>query len=167
MAVGDEGTPCPRNQIMEVFDKWVSFIRTLRYWSSRYPTDKGTYEDKMWMMLCGGLIWLQSHGYRMATHNDKQLVEEDIPTILDESPVNIDLQLLYYQRFFITRKEYMGLVALDTKVRDTVYVLVGGNILYILRRRGGRPDDHRFSFISAALVHRIMQGGLLPKEEEL
>ncbi|KAJ4328982.1 hypothetical protein N0V84_000553 [Fusarium piperis] len=169
IAVGDAVTPCPRKQIMEVFDKWISLVQSLGYWSSRYPTDEGTYEDNMWMILCRGLIWLESHDYRMATHQDRQLVEEEIPTIPDRRPVNIDLQLLYYQRFFITRRGYLGLASPNIQVGDTVHILVGGNTPFVLRRSGGEPGglNNSFSLVSAAFVHGIMQGGLLPKEDEL
>ncbi|WAO95425.1 HET domain-containing protein [Fusarium falciforme] len=169
IAVGDSVTPCPRKQIMDVFDKWVDLVRSLGYWSSRYPTQEGTYEDNMWMILCRGLIWLNSHDYRMATHEDRQLVEEEIPTIPDGRPVNIDLQLLYFQRFFITRNGYMGLASPNIQVGDTVHVLVGGNTPFIMRKPGQGLSDqsNHFSLVSAAFVHGIMQGGLLPKEEAL
>ncbi|KAL2674219.1 hypothetical protein Neosp_012669 [[Neocosmospora] mangrovei] len=169
IAVGDIITPCPRKQIMEVFDKWIDLVRSLGYWSSRYPTEEGTYKDNMWMILCRGLIWQSSHDYRVATYQDKQLVEDEIPTIPDGRPVNIDLQLLYYQRLFITRKGYMGLASPDIEVGDTVHVLVGGNTPFVMRRAGQGLDAHGnpLSLVSAAFVHGIMQGGLLPKEDKL
>ncbi|KAI8712284.1 HET domain-containing protein [Fusarium sp. LHS14.1] len=156
-------------QIMEVLDKWIDPVRSLGYWTSRYPTKEGTYEDNMWTILCRGLIWQSSHDYRVATHQDRQLVEDEIPTIPDGRPVNIDLQLLYYQRFFITRKGYMGLASPDIKVGDTVHVLVGGNTPFVMRRAGQDLDvqGNRYSLVSAAFVHGIMQGGLLSKENEL
>ncbi|RSL51264.1 hypothetical protein CEP53_008515 [Fusarium sp. AF-6] len=164
MAVGDTVTPSPNGEIIDVFDKWIDQVRSLGYWNTQYPTEEGTYEDNMWMILCRGLIWLSSHDYRMATHQDRQLVEDEIPAIPNGRPVNIDLQLLYYQRFFITRKGYMGLASPDIQVGDTVHVLVGGNTPFIMRKTG---RTNCFSLISAAFVHGIMQGGLLHKKEEL
>ncbi|RMJ09532.1 hypothetical protein CDV36_010872 [Fusarium kuroshium] len=164
MAVGDTVTPCPNGRVIDVFDKWIDQIRFLGYWNTQYPTGEGTYGDNMWMILCRGLIWLGSHDYRMATHQDRQLMEDDIPTIPNGRPVNIDLQLLYYQRFFITRKGYMGLASPDIQVGDTVHVLVGGNTPFIMRKTG---RTNCFSLVSAAFVHGIMQGGLLHKKEEL
>ncbi|KAM0425788.1 hypothetical protein ACHAPT_009038 [Fusarium lateritium] len=166
IAVGDTVTPCPRKDIMEVFDKWSSLVRSLGYWNDQYPTEEGTYEDNMWMILSRGLIWLGSHDYRMATHQDRQLVEDEIPSILDGRPVNIDLQLLYWQRFFITRKGYMGLASPDIQVGDTVHVLVGGNTPFVFRRSDA-DQGNSFSLISAAFVHGIMQGGLLSKQDGL
>ncbi|RSL87188.1 hypothetical protein CEP51_002360 [Fusarium floridanum] len=164
MAVGDTVTPCPNGQIIDVFDKWIDQVRSLGYWNTQYPTGEGTYGDNMWMILCRGLIWLGSHDYRMATHQDRQLMEDEIPTIPNGRPVNIDLQLLYYRRFFITRKGYMGLASPDIQVGDTVHVLVGGNTPFIMRKTG---RTNCFSLVSAAFVHGIMQGGLLHKKEQL
>jgi hypothetical protein len=63
----------------------------------------------------------------------------------------------------------MGLASPDIQVGDTVHVLVGGNTPFIMRKPGQGLSDqsNHFSLVSAAFVHGIMQGGLLPKEEEL
>ncbi|KAF5010254.1 hypothetical protein FDECE_3572 [Fusarium decemcellulare] len=171
IAMGDAITPCPRKEILAVLDKWIDLLKSLGYWKTPYPMSEGTYEENMWLILCRGLVWLGGHSYRIAAEQDRKLVEDEWPEIPNSRPVNSDLQLLYWQRFFITRTGYIGLASPDIEVGDVVHLFTGGKTPFILRRdtmKNSEKLEHQwktFSLISVAFVVGIMQGGLLRNAE--
>ncbi|KAH7141061.1 heterokaryon incompatibility protein-domain-containing protein [Dactylonectria macrodidyma] len=176
VAVGAIATPSSRGEMSKVIDKWVDMLRKLGYWSNPYPVGEGTYEDIAWMLVCRGMIWLSGNQnqYRVAmmdSAEDRLLVEEGWSQMKQSRPKHADLQLLYWQRLFITRKGYIGLASPDIDLGDTVHVVVGAKTPIILRRAPkdlGSPKDEPDTFLSVsnAFVAGIMHGGLLPDEGE-
>ncbi|MCJ1404695.1 hypothetical protein MMC11_007921 [Xylographa trunciseda] len=55
--------------------------------------------------------------------------------------------------FAITRNRYMGLVRKDVNVGDQVFVLLGGEVLYVLR-----PHEDHHLFMGECYMHGLMDG---------
>ena len=55
---------------------------------------------------------------------------------------------------------YMGLVSHQAQVGDSVFVLLGGSMLYLLRPHG---DDGSFLFVGECYVHGLMDGQAMHK----
>ena len=65
------------------------------------------------------------------------------------------------RRLFITDTGYMGLTHRSNKVEDKVYVLLGGDMPFVLR-----PKNKHFLFRGEAYVHGIMDGEALTKARQ-
>lgn len=65
------------------------------------------------------------------------------------------------RRLFLTDSGYMGLTHGSNKVGDKVYVLLGGEMPFVLR-----PKDSHFLFRGEAYVHGIMDGEALTKARQ-
>lgn len=57
------------------------------------------------------------------------------------------------RRFATTRGGYMGLVRKDVAVGDEVFVLLGGEVLYVLR-----PERDHYLFVGECYLHGLMDG---------
>lgn len=70
-----------------------------------------------------------------------------------------------YRSFIVTERGYLGLGRNSTQRGDTVCVLRGGNVPFILRKK----DDGYYELVGEAYVHGIMDGSFVRKsrKEEL
>jgi hypothetical protein len=70
-----------------------------------------------------------------------------------------------YRSFIVTEKGYLGLGRNSTQPGDIVCVLRGGNVPFILRRKG----NGYYELVGEAYVHWIMDGSVARKsrKEEL
>jgi len=173
VAIGDVVYPSPRAEIGATIGTWSAMLQSLGNWQESYPAGdhEGTYEELWWMLICRGVLWRsESDTYRIATMRDRDLVEQEIPNIRAQRPANIDLQLLYWQRLFVTHRGYIGLASPNVTVGDTVHVLVGGRTPLILRKallsKGSENQLNRFIYVCDAFVLGIMNGGILPSDGE-
>lgn len=80
----------------------------------------------------------------------KQWTEGDVTAAISFIPGN--------QRFFITEKGLIGLGSVETNIGDTVSVLCGGRVPFILRPTQQGTRQGRYIFIGHAYVHGIMDG---------
>lgn len=71
------------------------------------------------------------------------------------------IRALFERRTMITEKGYMGVVPLDTKVGDLIYVLAGGQVPYLLRPSHTAPRPNTYTFVGPCYVHGIMYGEAL------
>ncbi|KAK0646928.1 heterokaryon incompatibility protein-domain-containing protein [Cercophora newfieldiana] len=177
IAVGGAVLPSPIDDILSRVDEWRELLQTLHDWQASYPPGdhSGTYEGLWWMLVCRGLLWagttsFEEGSHRIATMADKHRVERTITEMLDKGRKNVDIHLLYFERFFVTRRGYIGMASQNTRVGDTVHVLVGGRTPFVLRRvdpEGGLDQiSNMYNYVSDAFVLGIMGGGLLPAPEE-
>ncbi|KAH7144164.1 heterokaryon incompatibility protein-domain-containing protein [Dactylonectria estremocensis] len=174
IAVGAVATPSPRGALSYIIDEWVNMLKVVGCWNTPYPVGGGAYEDIAWMLICRGMIWLSGNNnqYRVAiidSEEDRRLVEEGWSQMKRLRPKHVDLQLLYWQRLFITRTGYIGLASPDVAVGDTVHILVGARTPIILRKTSKETGSSKegpdtFSSVGSAFVAGIMSGGLLPDE---
>ncbi|KAF2735902.1 hypothetical protein EJ04DRAFT_434201 [Polyplosphaeria fusca] len=58
------------------------------------------------------------------------------------------------RRFFLTKRGFMGLGPAATTLGDSVCVLFGGQVLYVLREN----DELTHEFIGECYVHGMMDG---------
>ena len=58
-----------------------------------------------------------------------------------------------------TKHDFIGLVPNSARVGDELYVLLGGQVLYTLRRISGR--DHRWTYIGECYLHGLMDGEVM------
>ena len=58
------------------------------------------------------------------------------------------------RRFFWTRSGFMGIGPAAAKANDTICVLFGGQVLYVIRAK----DGERHEFIGECYVHGFMDG---------
>ena len=70
-----------------------------------------------------------------------------------------------YRSFIVTERGYLGLGRNSTQPDDVVCVLRGGNVPFILRKKG----DGYYELVGEAYVHGIMDGSFVRKsrKEEL
>jgi hypothetical protein len=67
----------------------------------------------------------------------------------------IDIKMMTFgRRLFTTRGGFMGLGPAAAQVGDKVYVLLGGQVLYVLRDHG----ESQFEFVGECYVHGMMDG---------
>lgn len=115
-----------------------------------------------WRTLLGDLI-MEEFPKRRAEEADRDSVLEllryhtktEIYTSLHDMVVN--------QAFFITKNGYIGIRPPTTMAGDEVWVLFGGKVPFVLRRRGvpqgldaGEANEHLF--MGDVYVHTIMDG---------
>jgi Heterokaryon incompatibility protein (HET) len=67
------------------------------------------------------------------------------------------MKVCHRRRLAYTRREWMGVVPEVTQVGDVVAVLVGGQMLYVLRRGGGSMEE-RYQLVGEAYFHGMMDG---------
>lgn len=76
--------------------------------------------------------------------------------------------MVHKRRFFQTNKGYLGLGPWDTKPGDSVVVLFGGRLPFILRECDKWNDEARnFEFLEISYVHGLMDGEGLEVGEEM
>jgi hypothetical protein len=68
------------------------------------------------------------------------------------------MKVCHRRRLAYTRRGWMGVVPEATRAGDAVAVLVGGQMLYVLRRGGGGSVDERYQLVGEAYFHGIMDG---------
>ena len=68
------------------------------------------------------------------------------------------------RRFYMTSKGYMGIGPVDVRIGDQVYVLVGGNVPFLLRHQDGGTDGSNpskvcgWELVGDCYLHGIMDG---------
>jgi hypothetical protein len=60
-------------------------------------------------------------------------------------------------RAFTTKQGYLGLGPLTCEEDDHIFILVGANVPFILRK----GEEHRFQLVGEAYIHDIMDGELM------
>ncbi len=75
---------------------------------------------------------------------------------------------LLHARFFCTREGFMGLGPLSLEAGDSIWLIPGSEVLFVLREN---PVTNRFELIGDCYVHGLMHGeavdGALPKMETI
>ena len=129
-----------------------------------------------WQTLCGGLVF-SSPRWRRVEETDfptyqNWLVSSDSqlapPQLTDRNGFDIGVQVAScWRRFAVTEKGYLGWVPSTSKKGDTVSILPGGRIPYVLRlieNGDGRSDTKevtngsRYEFLGDAYIHGLMYG---------
>lgn len=67
----------------------------------------------------------------------------------------------FRRRLFRTERGFMGLGPVAARIGDKVCVLLGGQVLYVLRDR----DEGCYEFVGECYVHGMMDGQALEDEE--
>ncbi|KAK4108829.1 hypothetical protein N656DRAFT_783790 [Canariomyces notabilis] len=72
-------------------------------------------------------------------------------------------EVMLDRRLFVTEEGYIGAGPLSAEVGDSVYVLAGGHVPLVLRRRveGDGDESFQFAVVGDCYVHGIMQGEAL------
>ncbi|KAI4205128.1 MAG: hypothetical protein LQ346_001525 [Caloplaca aetnensis] len=75
---------------------------------------------------------------------------------------------VYDARVFRTHKSFMGLGPLSLEAGDSIWLIPGSEVLFVLREK---PETNRFELIGDCYVHGLMRGeavdGALPKMETI
>ncbi len=66
----------------------------------------------------------------------------------------------YYRRFFVTRDGYFGLAPLSVEKGDSIFILRGGRVPFLLRK----ISETEYRIIGECYVHGIMHGEALARE---
>ncbi|KAF9696939.1 hypothetical protein EKO04_004716 [Ascochyta lentis] len=156
---------------------------------------EGVYADKrtaFWHTLCGGMIsdWPQGlHkelSYRSIDESDFPLFQrwqEYIDADMARGVIDLEIHRFHLafvvvsalRRFIVTEKGYMGWAPVDVEVGDTVVLLSGGKVPYVLRPAKGEmtsaveasgivsdgrdeTEPRSYTFVGDAYVHGMMQG---------
>ena len=67
-----------------------------------------------------------------------------------------------YRSFIVTERGYLGLGRSSTQPGDVVCVLRGGNVPFILRKKG----DGYYELVGEAYMHGIMDGSFVRKSQK-
>jgi hypothetical protein len=127
--------------------------------NSEYPRG-GTYEEASWRTLLTDLDMM--HGsYRRLTSSDdaEKMVNNGLRGVWGISA--------YSKRGFSTDKGMIGLGNRDIQVGDSVCVLTGGSMPFILRQVEGHGGDIAYQYIGQAYVHGIMDGEAMNEGRDL
>ncbi len=132
--------------------------------SDRYPLG-GTYHDAFWRTVMAGMVYddAEVDGYRRLIAADEANVRQYW------SPDSfLSLWLWGRTRLFLTRTGLIGLGKIGMEVGDSVCVLMGGNMPFILRAAETSDDDgaHRYKYIGHAYLHGSMDGELVDDNRE-
>ncbi|KAK0624129.1 hypothetical protein B0T14DRAFT_495470 [Immersiella caudata] len=171
IAVSDVVAPCPRSTLFATMKKWTEISHSLGLWQTPYPPGdhKGTYEELWWMIAYRGLRMLlddlDGEHFRPATMEDRDHIEEAIASP-DGRLNGVMPHLLWWERFFVTRKGYIGLAGQNARVGDTVHVLVGGRQAAAASQQEPNHTSKDYGFVGDAFVLGIMEGGPLPSDNE-
>jgi hypothetical protein len=68
------------------------------------------------------------------------------------------LRFCYGRRMIKTKIGYIGLATRNVEVDDTVFLLKGGNVPYILRKIDQAADEDEYILVGDCYVHGIMYG---------
>lgn len=74
----------------------------------------------------------------------------------DWSDVFRTLKYIYNRRVYITQMGYIGVGPTDTGVGDSVVVLFGGDVPFILHPKGGEGEE--YGFVGESYVWGLMDG---------
>ncbi|GAB1317419.1 hypothetical protein MFIFM68171_07629 [Madurella fahalii] len=91
----------------------------------------------------------------------------DLPRLLAEKGEFMRLlsETLLERRLFVTKKGYLGAGPLSARVGDAVYVLAGGHVPFVLRKRAGGEEEGTWRLIGDCYVHGVMHGEALERED--
>ena len=87
----------------------------------------------------------------------------DIPRLMEETKrfEQSMAKVMLERRLFITKKGYIGAAPLSSQVGDVVYVLAGGHVPFVLRKKPGGQKGAPLRLVGECYVHGLMQGEAL------
>ncbi|KAI8711799.1 HET domain-containing protein [Fusarium sp. LHS14.1] len=158
-----------RYRLTEIVSQW----QDPRYYSETFDSQEyprgGTYEQASHRALLGDLEPLADDGKpgRHRFQSDEN-AEASAQRLLasTEDPAN---SVVHNRKGIITESGMIGLSNPGVKVGDTVCVLLGGKMPFILRRKES-PDEEEevfYEYVTHAYVHGIMDGQVLDEDREL
>jgi hypothetical protein len=85
---------------------------------------------------------------------------------LDEAIVNIDLVFTLshacsHRRLFITQNKLLGLAPDESQIGDEIFILFGGQVLYVLR-----PTKDYYLLVGECYIHGLMDGQALSRLDD-
>ncbi|KAF2146190.1 uncharacterized protein K452DRAFT_107214 [Aplosporella prunicola CBS 121167] len=130
----------------------------------------GKCKDAFWRLLVKDVI--QIGGHHSGVTQYRRVVPTDLRIFLRElgqqDGLHFALPLsMADQRFFVTKRGFIGQGPVDVEIGDHVYVLFGSRVPFVLRpvdARSGAPGTQHsrsFQYIGDAYVHGIMDGEAL------
>ena len=142
--------------------EWRKSLQLWGLWSSRYPDSDGTYADAFWRVINRdmgrdgpGVTFVRLD----RPHREERAAALDNASLLMRRHVN--------RTFFVTEKGYMGLSHLGTMAGDSVHVLFGSRVPFILRKvEPPKQSGGCYYFVGAAYVHGIMDGEAVSESDE-
>ncbi|KAK5651493.1 hypothetical protein OQA88_11947 [Cercophora sp. LCS_1] len=148
---------------------------------------EGTYEEAFWTLMAGDHIVIGSGEdeilpvdlkndvvfakrgttlyvatmatYRRMEPEEWRLIRDDYEGRVPLLEENLVPQCLINQRFFLTESGLIGLGPVDTRVGDTIHVLLGGKFPFLLRKVA---ETGTFNLVGASFVQGIMYGEAVP-----
>ena len=177
------GAAAGDGNMISLLENWRSVIGLSSDADSTYCNTKSTREDAFWHTLCGGLL-VYAHGrdqFSRPLEHDRDLAKfkkwhawlmansssaEQISFDLDISSISGAISCTTDgRRFFTTAKGFFGFGPQSTTKGDTVAVLCGGHLPYVLQRERqdtSLPGQHHSEIASRVLgdcyVNGIMYG---------
>ena len=87
----------------------------------------------------------------------------DIPRLMEETKrfEQSMAKVMLERRLFVTKKGYIGAAPLSSQVGDVVYVLAGGHVPFVLRKKPGGQKSAPLRLVGECYVHGLMQGEAL------
>jgi hypothetical protein len=127
----------------------------------------GTYGDAFWRLLTRDVIGDIVPSGDSVAGTLRRATAYDLPLVLSDYDHDTRVHCQFHfqdQRLLITKKGLIGLGSQDMLVGDTVHVLLGGRVPFILRpvnephNAGQVPSPRCFRYVCDAYVHGIMDG---------
>ncbi|KAF5655218.1 heterokaryon incompatibility (het-6OR allele) [Fusarium heterosporum] len=137
----------------EAVDKWDEDH------SGEYPTG-GTYREAAWGTVLGAVMYMEDVSFRRLNEDDDP--EQVAAYQLARDPGGSSLGS-FHQLPFSTEKGMLGFGGRNLKVGDTICVLAGGRMPFVLRQVSAPGSN--YMYIGPAYVHGIMDGEVLESVE--
>ena len=119
----------------------------------------GSLEDVLIVMRGEAMTIATMGTYRQMETEEWRLIKDDYEgsrSLLRERSVP---HILVNQRFFLTESGLIGLGPFDTRIGDTVQILLGGKCPFLLRKVA---ETGTFNLVGASFVQGIMYGEAVP-----
>src|SRR3569833_263089 len=150
------GSEAPRAHCGSRVRQWEKLLKETSLWEMTYPGG-GTYREAFLRLLHGDVRLKgplrPAVGIRRAQRSDYEAMMSDW---MDRGP----RLHMNGATFFLTKRGYIGLGTYHLQVEDSVHILFGGRVPFVLRARHD-VGHHCYSYVGHAYVHGFMDGEAL------
>lgn len=157
------------DKLAHLISQWESILN--RYVSQQSKTEYATMEswhNAFYRTILGNLV-MSEFPVRGVHDEDFHMVDE-FRSSLSRNEIYLSLRdMIVNQAFFITKEGYIGIGPPTVTRGDEIWVLYGGQVPFILKRKAegghatrlGKATNNSFTFVGDAYVHGIMYGEAL------
>ncbi|KAH7076317.1 heterokaryon incompatibility protein-domain-containing protein [Paraphoma chrysanthemicola] len=129
-----------------------------------------SWEHAFWRTMLGDVITENELVKRRALGSDQELFRAFIDNSEANEVTESVRSMILNQAFFITQKGHIGIGPPNTKEGDTVWVLAGGRVPFVLRPTGNKLSQRQvageYMFVGDAFVQGVMDGEFIRNRQD-